>query len=262
MQSGPNRPVAGARWLGAYRRCGRLCVLLLGLMVSACSSMGQIGDQLGNLNLLGSSNEATRVSVAVESVDGPPSAVHERFMRALKDEAGSRQIALVASADAGYRLRGYLAAHPEGGGTAISWAWDVYDAGQRRAFRLKGEDKSTGAAGWATADDQVLRRIAGNALDQLAGLAARPRQAAAAAPAAESALQPTAAGRSSTLGWLDDWAPEKSGIFRIFRRDEATTEVAALPDQPPPGTVPMPRGRPSSQIAPPSQALAYASAGN
>jgi hypothetical protein len=123
MQSGPNRPVAGARWLGAYRRCGRLCVLLLGLMVSACSSMGQIGDQLGNLNLLGGSNEAPRVSVAVESVDGPPSAVHERFMRALKDEAGSRQIAVVASADAGYRLRGYLAAHPEGHRSHCSRLW-------------------------------------------------------------------------------------------------------------------------------------------
>jgi hypothetical protein len=226
-------------------------------MVSACSSVGQFGDQLGNLNLLGGSPEAPRVSVAVESVDGPPQPVYERFMRALKDEAGSRQIAVVASADASYRLRGYLAAHPEGAATAISWALDVYDSGQRRAFRLKGEDKATGAAGWATADDQVLRRIARSALDQLAGFAAAPRQAPA-AQAAELAPQPAAAARSSTFTWLDDWAPEKSGIFRIFRRDEAQTEVAALPDQPPSG-VPMPRSRPSSEVAPPSQALAYAS---
>ena len=169
MQSGSNRPVAGARRVGINRRCGRLCVLLLGLMVSACSNIGQIGD-FNRSHLLGTSNEAPRVSVAVELVDGPPPAVHERFMRALKDEAGSRQIAVVASGDASYRLRGYLATHPEGGATAISWAWDVYDPGQRRAFRLKGEDKATGAAGWATADDQVLRRIAGSALDQLAGL--------------------------------------------------------------------------------------------
>ena len=184
MQSGSNRPVAGARWVGINRGCGRLCVLLLGLMVAACSNIGQIGNlsQLGNLNLLGNSSEAPRISVAFESVDGPPPAVNERFIRALKDEAGSRQIAVVASSDASYRLRGYLATHPEGGATAISWAWDVYDSGQRRAFRLKGEDKATGAVGWATADDQVLRRIARSALDQLAGLAASPRQAAAAAP--------------------------------------------------------------------------------
>jgi hypothetical protein len=261
MQSGSNRPVAGARWVGINRGCGRLCVLLLGLMVAACSNIGQIGNlsQLGNLNLLGNSSEAPRISVAFESVDGPPPAVNERFIRALKDEAGSRQIAVVASSDASYRLRGYLATHPEGGATAISWAWDVYDSGQRRAFRLKGEDKATGAVGWATADDQVLRRIARNALDQLAGLAASPRQAAAAAP--EPAPQPAAEGRSSTFAWLDDWAPEAAGIFRIFGPDEAKTEVAALPDQPQPGTVPMPRGRPSSELAP-GLALAYASPDN
>jgi hypothetical protein len=261
MQSGAHRPVAGARWAGINRRCGRLSVLLLGLMVAACSNLGQIGDfsQLGNLSLLGNSNEAPRVSVAFESVDGPPPAVHERFMRALKDEAGTRQIAVVASGDASYRLRGYLATHPEGGATAISWAWDVYDSGQRRAFRLKGEDKATGAVGWATADDQVLRRIARSALDQLSGFAASPRQAAAAATTADPAPQPAAEKRSSTFAWLDDWAPETAGIFRIFGRDEAKTEVAALPEQPQPGTVPMPRGRPSSELAAPSQALAYAS---
>jgi hypothetical protein len=231
--------------------------------------MGQIGDfsSLGNLNLLGGSNEQRRVSVAIESVDGPPSAVNERFMRALRDEAGSRQIAVVASGDANYRLRGYLATQPEGGSTAISWAWDVYDSGQRRAFRLKGEDKATGAVGWATADDQVLRRIAGSALDQLAEFAATPRRAAA-APAAEPVLEPkpeptpelASAARGPTFTWFDDWAPEASGIFRIFRRDEATTEVAELPDQPPPGTVPMPRVRPSSEARPPRNALAFAAA--
>jgi hypothetical protein len=262
MQSGSNRPVAGARRLGINRRYGRCCVLLLGLMVSACSNIGQIGDfsQLGNLNLLNSSSQASRVSVAVESVDGAPPAVHERFLRALKEEAGSRQIAVVASADAGYRLRGYLAAHPDGGVTAISWAWDVYDAGQRRAFRLKGEDKANGAVGWANADDQVLRRIAASALDQLAGFATPPRQAAVDPAAAEPAPQPAGGGRSLTLAWMDDWAPETAGIFRIFRREEAKTEISALPDHSSAGAVPMPRGRPSSDAAPPSQALAYAAA--
>ena len=74
MQSGSNRAGRGRARVGIQRRCGRLCVLLLGLMVSACSNLGQIGDfkSLGNLNLLGSSNDAPRVSVAVESVDGPP----------------------------------------------------------------------------------------------------------------------------------------------------------------------------------------------
>ena len=67
--------------------------------------------------------------------------------------------------------------------------------------------------------------------------------------------------RGSTLAWLDDWAPETAGIFRIFRTDEAKTEVAALPDQPQPGSVPMPRGRPGTDLAP-TRVLAYAAAGN
>ena len=226
-------------------------------MVAACGNLGQIGNlnQLTNLNLLSNSDEAPRVSVAFESVDGPPPAVHERFMRALKEEAGSRRIAVASSADANYRLRGYLAAHPERGATAISWAWDVYDSGQRRTFRLKGEDNATSAAGWSGADDEVLRRMARSALDQFAGFTAAPRQAAAAA--AEPAKEPTEK-RGSTLAWLDDWAPETAGIFRIFRDDEAKpAAVAALPEQPQAGTVPMPRVRPGSD-RPRGQALAYA----
>jgi hypothetical protein len=258
MQSGWDRPGAGARWVGVSRNCGRLSVLLLGFMLAACGNLGQIGNlnQLANLNLLSNADETPRVSVAFESVDGPPPAVHERFMRVLKDEAGSRRLAVVTSADANYRLRGYLATHPERGATAISWAWDVYDSGQRRTFRLKGEDNAAGSAGWSNADDEVLRRIARSALDQFAGLTSGSRQAAA---ASEPKKEPSQR-RGSTLAWLDDWAPETAGIFRILRNDDdKPVEAAALPEQPQPGTVPMPRGRPGTDRAP-SQALAYASA--
>src|SRR4249920_1835413 len=121
MQSGLNRLAAGARQSATYRRYGRLCVVLLGLMVSGCAGIGSIG----------SLTDGPAVSVAFESIDGPPPAVHEKFMRALKDEA---------SGEANYRLRGYLAANPAAGATSVSWAWDVYDSSQRRALRLKGED--------------------------------------------------------------------------------------------------------------------------
>ena len=90
MQSGLNRLAAGARQAGTYRRYGRVCVLLLGLMVSGCAGIGQIG----------SLTDRPAVSVAFESIDGPPPAVHEKFMRALKDEAGARQITVVSSGEA------------------------------------------------------------------------------------------------------------------------------------------------------------------
>ena len=135
MQSGSDRPVAGARWAGINRRCGRLCVLLLGLMVSACSNIGQIGNlsPLGNLSQLGSSSEASRVSVAFELVDGPPPAVRERFMRALE---GRGRLA----ADRG----GRLGATPAIGCAAISPR--IPRAGRRR-FRGRGTSTTWGSAG-------------------------------------------------------------------------------------------------------------------
>jgi hypothetical protein len=174
-------------------------------------------------------------------------------MTTLKDEAGSRQITVVAPGEANYRLRGYLAAHADGSATTIAWAWDVYDDNQRRAFRLNGTEKAAGA-GWAVADDQVLRRIARTGLDQLAVFAAtRPAAAATAEPASPPAIK-----RSALLGWIDDWAPETAGIFRIFRRDPKPPEIVeAGMALPPPGEVPLPSGRPVPGAGP-ERALAFA----
>jgi hypothetical protein len=245
MQSGLDRLVAGARQAGIYRCCGRLCVLVLGLMVSACANVGQIGN-LGIGQILSSPDSPQQMSIAVESIDGPPIAVHEKFLRALKEEAGGRRITVVTSGEADYHLRGYLASHAESDATSITWVWDVYDAGQQRAFRLSGKDKAGAGAGWATADDQVLRRIARSGLDQLAVLAAAPRkQTAAATPAPQPERKST-----STFAWLDDWAPETAGIFRIIRGEDARAEPAATAGQPQVAEIPLPRSRPSPEEGP------------
>jgi hypothetical protein len=161
---------------------------------------------------------------------------------------------VVLSGDADYRLRGYLAAHAGGGATAITWVWDVYDSGQRRAFRLGSEDKAAaGGNAWAAADDQVLRRIAQTGIEQLATFIATSRPPAG--PATAEAPPPPR--RSSTFAWLDDWTPEASGIFRIFRqgpKPELTADASGdRPDQ-----VPLPRGRPAPVSAPAPAALAFA----
>ncbi len=246
MQSGLGRPAA-ARQVGVFIHGGRLGALLLGLAATACANVGQIGNL----------TEGGRATVAVESIDGPPAAVVHKFVRTLKDEAGARQIAVVSPGEADYRLRGYLAAQAEGGTTSIAWAWDVYGAGQRRAFRLSGEDRggSAGHHGWAAADDQALRRIAQTGVEQLAVFiaAARPPSSPATAEA------PPPPRRSSTFAWLDDWTPEASGIFRIFRRGPQP-EIAADAghDLPPPGEVPLPRGRPAPGGMPAGAAFAFA----
>ncbi len=197
------------------------------------------------------------MSVVVESIDGPPPAVHEKFLRALKEEAGERRITVVTSGEANYHLRGYLASHAESGATSITWAWDVYDAGQQRAFRLRGADKAgTAATGWATADDGVLRRIARSGLDQLAAMAASPRkQSTAAATPVPARVEPRK-NSGLTLAWLDDWAPEAAGIFRIVRREEVRPEPAAAADPAQVAEIPLPRGRPSPEDGP---ARAFAS---
>jgi hypothetical protein len=244
MQSGSGQPAARAARAGVQRRFGTvgvlLEVLLLGLAVSACVSSGQIANL----------TETRRTTVAFESVDGPPPAVFNRFMASLKQEAGARQIAVVPSNEANYRLRGYLAAQL---GDRITWALDVYDADQRRAFRLSGEEKTTSRM-WAGADDQVLQRIAGASMTQFAAFLSSARTAAATPDPAPR--------RSASLGWIDDWAPEASGIFRIFRGEPTRQpEITADAGSPlPTDQVPLPRGRPVPDGTAPGSALAFASA--
>lgn len=102
-------------------------------------------------------------TVAFESVDGPPQQVFDRLVRALEAESGSRSFTIVSrEAPAAYRIRSYLSAQVRRGKTTIAWVWDVYDRDQQRALRLSGEEAGgkAGRDAWATADDQVMRRIA------------------------------------------------------------------------------------------------------
>jgi hypothetical protein len=247
MQGGLGRPAASAAKLGIDRLAGAIGVLLLGLAVSGCVNTGQIANL----------TETRRATVAFESIDGPPPAVFQKLVQSLKEEAGSRQIAVVPPSEANYRLRGYLAAHGGDGATSIAWVLDVYDSGQRRTFRLSGEEKASGRAGsWAAADDRVLSRIARASMDRFTAFLATAGASAASASPPASRTSSALAG----LGWPDDWTPEASGIFRIFKREPsraaemAADATAALP----PEDVPLPRGRPVPADTSPDAAFAFA----
>jgi hypothetical protein len=210
--------------------------VLLSLAASACANLGQ----LGNLT------ESRPFTVAFESVDGPPPAVSQKLAQALSEEAGARQIAVVPPGTANYRLRGYLAAYPGAGGTTITWAWDVFGADQRRAFRLGGVEQTGGTAGtrWDGASDQVLRKIARAGIEQLARFVASSRPPPA--PAAVAEAVPPKQDRSM-FAWIDDWTPEASGIFRIFRREQPKPEAdtGTAPKLPQTAAVPLPANRPA-----------------
>jgi hypothetical protein len=244
------QPAASAGRVGVDRRLRSIGVLpgilleilFLGLVLSGCVGGGQIAN-------LSEPRRAT--TIALESIDGPPPPVLHKLVASLKEEAGARQIAVVPSGEAAYRLRGYLATHG-GDGAAISWALDVYDADQHRAFRLSGEEPTTGRT-WAGADDQVVQRIARAGMTQFAAFVSGAR-AAAVTPSAPPQRPAT------KLGWLDDWTPEASGIFRILRREPAREpEIAADAGAPlPADQVPLPRSRPTPDAAPAGSTLAFA----
>lgn len=145
----------GETMLCNARRRGR-CLSLFALLAitSGCVAGGQIALPAG---------QAFGPTVAFESVDGPPPQVFERLVRALETESASRSFTIVSrEAPAAYRIRSYLSAQVRRGKTTIAWVWDVYDRDQRRALRLSGEEPGgkAGRDAWATADDQLMRRIA------------------------------------------------------------------------------------------------------
>ena len=251
MQTGPCLRSAHATAPSKRRCLGSIAVLALGLAVSACVS----GGQLANLT------ETARPTIAIESIEAPPSTDVPRFVTMLKDEAVQRRIAAGAPSEANYRLHGYLDARTDNTAapaarattpsetTSIAWMLDVYDGEQHRLVRLSGEETIAGRAS-ASTDGQALRRIARAGMDQLAAFLATsrtPSTAAVAAPPPRTAA-----------GWLDDWTPEASGIFRIFGREPSPPATAAQARvHAPADDVPLPRGRPA---APPSAAVAIATA--
>ena len=225
---GFDRCAAGAAGFLILRRAVMLAAGAAAL--AACTPDGQ-----GGL-----STAAPRgATVAFESIDGPPAGQFRTLVANLNDEAQSRRLAVISrDSPSAYRVRGYLAAKVAKGQTTIVWVWDVFDASERRALRISGEEAAAGKHrdAWAAADDAMLLRIARSSMDQLAGFLISPEVAARAAPAPTTVA---AAGEASS--------PEAAGIFRIFHAeaDPAPGDLAATPASAPLETVPLPRSKPS-----------------
>jgi hypothetical protein len=156
----------------AGRRLSVPALVIISALLAGCS---------GNGPLMTSSRGAT---IAFESIDGLPEVQFQKLVRSLAEEAETRQLAVVPrESSAQFRARGYAAAQLRGKRTVIAWVWDVYDADQQRALRISGEEPATGGQrGWASADDQTLRRIARESLTQLAGFLTNPNEPLAPTP--------------------------------------------------------------------------------
>ncbi|HEX5778367.1 MAG TPA: hypothetical protein VFY21_05960 [Xanthobacteraceae bacterium] len=111
-------------------------------------------------------------TIAFESVDGPPRPVFDRLVAALGTEAERRQLPVVThTAPSTYRVRAYLATYIEKKKkrATLTWAWEVFDTRENRAFRLAGEEAlgAPKADVWGQLDDAVLLKIARQGFDEL-----------------------------------------------------------------------------------------------
>ena len=170
--------------------------------------------------------------MAFESIDGPPPEVFRKLVANLNDEAGARQIAVVSrNGAATYRVRGYVSALVERGKTTFAWVWDIYDTDKRRTLRIAGEEPATagrnGRDAWSGADEQVLRRMARNGMDQMSGFLNSSEPLPAVAP--EPNFITLVSGRDDT--------PEGAGIIRLPGSQDQRAASATLQD-PADGSVP------------------------
>jgi hypothetical protein len=192
--------------IAEVRSAAKALVMAAAVVAAAVALAGCVTNQQ-----LSSLAEAEGASVVFESIDGPPRPVSTRLARSLDQEAAARRLVVLSrGGQALYHIRGYVAASAEAGGTVLSWAFDVYDAERRRAFRINGEERANAGA-WSAADDDVLQRIASNSVGQIMAFIAADRAgtavtAQAAAPQAAAVL----------AGPVDDFSPEASGIVRMF----------------------------------------------
>lgn len=171
---------------------------------------------------------AEGATIIFESIDGPPRPVSARLAKSLDQEAAARRLVVVTrGGQALYHIRTYVAAHAEGGTTVLAWALDVYDAERKRAFRLRGEERTVGKSSWSAANDEMIRRISSTSIAELMAFIASDRTPGATAEA------PSQDPRGPALaGMPDDFRPEASGIFRVFAAAPAPSAEVDVPLQP------------------------------
>jgi hypothetical protein len=220
-------------------RVGLLVAGLFGLGAAGCTTAPQGATPVAMVS---------GPTVAFESIDGPPESIFRKLVHDMNDEATTRQVAVVSrDAPAQYRVRGYVAALVEKRRrTVIAWVWDVYDADQRRAIRITGEEPA-GASGrgtWAAADDALLRRIAKSGIERLATFLATP-------PAQPPAIQEE---RGPAVAAADDATPDSGKILRIL-----TAATAARADDTAPGSGTLPEPLPQRNDV--AAALAFSTDG-
>ncbi len=133
------------------------------------------------------------IPVALESIDGAPAPIRTALAEELATAATDRKVDLVgASAEARYRVRGYLSTATEDGETKVAYVWDVFDSQKRRAKRLEGSSPAP-VASISSLDKQALATLAQASMGEIAEFLSASKSempAAAEAPIQTAEVQP------------------------------------------------------------------------
>jgi hypothetical protein len=110
------------------------------------------------------------IPVALESIDGAPAPVQTALAEELATAASDRKVELVgSSAQARYRVRGYLSTATEDGETKVAYVWDVFDSQKRRAKRLAGSSPVPVPSGSISSlDKETLSKLAQASMNEIA----------------------------------------------------------------------------------------------
>jgi hypothetical protein len=134
---------------------GRIAAMAMMVALGACQGGSLAGSPEG-------------IPVAIESIDGAPTPVKTALINELGTAASTRKVELVgSSAQARYRVRGYLSTETDEGETKIAYVWDVFDAQKQRAKRLAGS-KSVSAGAISSLDKAALAQLAQSSMDDIA----------------------------------------------------------------------------------------------
>lgn len=109
-------------------------------------------------------------SIRFLPIIGAPIAAVTPLSRDLAATASARGISIKPSSDnsAEHMLKGYFSAFDDGGGTTITYVWDVLDASGARLTRLQGQEKLAGKSAdpWANVPPNVMSKIAADTISQ------------------------------------------------------------------------------------------------
>lgn len=109
-------------------------------------------------------------SIRFLPIIGAPISAVTPLSRDLAANASARGLSIKPSSDnsAEHMLKGYFSAFDDGGGTTITYVWDVLDASGARLTRLQGQEKLAGKAAdpWANVPPNVMSKIASDTISQ------------------------------------------------------------------------------------------------